>query len=746
MLHILSAPPGAGKSFLTRGLPSGVVVSSDAIREQVLGGYTDADGIRRLYPQADAKVFAIMEMMVAARVEQGLPTVVDATNLTDADRKPWVDIATRYGVGVEVLILDVTLNQTLAGNASRPAIVPEKVVRQMWSKFATTSVYPYRLVGRGERLNILSPRELPFQGVNVDVVGDVHGMRGMLEDVVAKAGWQVTNGVLTHPEGRHLVLLGDYVDRGPDSIGVLRLLKRSVEAGTTTCLMGNHEDKLLALWRALKAAPVQEWTSWANAQTGMDLLRLPREEADGLMQFVARMPTYLVHPAAGVVFAHADIPYFSPLVPRGMLLRGTSKRDAPVDTDAEYEAVYQELSREQLAAFTLIRGHIRGTSEQEHVFSLENHAFAVGGTLNLLRLDAWLEDIQAGGSPREAYARVVLSVTNEGYQFSAGAGPAFVNKMTALANKKLVSVDYHGEHPLRLFKYSRKCFWENAWADDAALHEARGVVVDLAGNIVVNPFSKVFNYGENGAGKNLAMDTPVVLPTKLNGFLGNVVKHPFEPNQLLVTTQGSFGADRVGGLGEKQDYTLFVREFLTPEVRGRVLKYLSRNNVTLMFEVLHPSDPHIVRYDPENYGLHLIGVRPNQFGAAPLTEHLVDTVAREIGLRRPSWVRVTFGEALRLVKDCQHEGFMVRADTEQQEFLLKLKSPYYLVVKFLGRLSEGKVNHLFSRPENFKRQVDEEIYPVVDAVVGTWTKDEFLSLPLPTRVTRVRELVDQTLM
>ena len=47
-----------------------------------------------------------------------------------------------------------------------------------------------------------------------------------------------------HPEGRTAVFVGDLVDRGPDSPGVLRLVMGMVAAGTAICVPGNHEQKL----------------------------------------------------------------------------------------------------------------------------------------------------------------------------------------------------------------------------------------------------------------------------------------------------------------------------------------------------------------------------------------------------------------------------------------------------------------------------------------------------------------------
>jgi hypothetical protein len=51
-----------------------------------------------------------------------------------------------------------------------------------------------------------------------------------------------------------LVLLGDLVDRGPDSPGALRLALSLVESGRARLLRSNHDDKL---YRWLRGRPVQ---------------------------------------------------------------------------------------------------------------------------------------------------------------------------------------------------------------------------------------------------------------------------------------------------------------------------------------------------------------------------------------------------------------------------------------------------------------------------------------------------------
>lgn len=75
-------------------------------------------------------------------------------------------------------------------------------------------------------------------------VGDIHGHLEALEDLLSRA-------LPLLGADDHLVFLGDYVDRGPDSRGVIeRLLRARVEAPCPVVfLLGNHEEWLLATRR-----------------------------------------------------------------------------------------------------------------------------------------------------------------------------------------------------------------------------------------------------------------------------------------------------------------------------------------------------------------------------------------------------------------------------------------------------------------------------------------------------------------
>ena len=91
-----------------------------------------------------------------------------------------------------------------------------------------------------------------------DIVGDVHGC---LDELIAltrvlgyeaersEEGWKVR-----HPGGRRLVFVGDLVDRGPDSPGVVRFARDVLQQNMGFCVAGNHDAKLS---RALKGRDVK---------------------------------------------------------------------------------------------------------------------------------------------------------------------------------------------------------------------------------------------------------------------------------------------------------------------------------------------------------------------------------------------------------------------------------------------------------------------------------------------------------
>jgi serine/threonine protein phosphatase 1 len=73
-------------------------------------------------------------------------------------------------------------------------------------------------------------------------IGDVHGCFTKLDNLMHRCA------EFAGSRPHRFVLLGDYIDRGPESRAVIRRLRRLTEQqpGDVVCLMGNHEDMLMS--------------------------------------------------------------------------------------------------------------------------------------------------------------------------------------------------------------------------------------------------------------------------------------------------------------------------------------------------------------------------------------------------------------------------------------------------------------------------------------------------------------------
>ena len=73
-------------------------------------------------------------------------------------------------------------------------------------------------------------------GLVLYAIGDIHGERQALEELVK---------ALPLRDDDRLIFMGDYVDRGPDSRGVVDYLVELAKRRTCTFLIGNHESMFL---------------------------------------------------------------------------------------------------------------------------------------------------------------------------------------------------------------------------------------------------------------------------------------------------------------------------------------------------------------------------------------------------------------------------------------------------------------------------------------------------------------------
>ncbi|ADI06339.1 putative serine/threonine protein phosphatase [Streptomyces bingchenggensis BCW-1] len=319
-LVVLIGTTGSGKSTFARRhfLPT-QIVSSDVCR----GLVADDENDQSATPDA----FDLLHYIAGKRLAAGRLTVVDATNVQPQARRSLIELAREHDVLPVAIVLDVPESVCVRRNAERPDRVdlPAHVIprqrRELRRSLKSLEREGFRKVHilRGEeeaetagivterRYNDLRHLTGPF-----DIIGDIHGCRSELETLLGRLGYALDRDPLgrpvdaTHPEGRTAVFVGDLVDRGPDSPGVLRLVMGMVASGAALCVPGNHENKL---GRYLKGRNVQH--THGLAQT---IEQLEKEDAtdpafrDQVRDFIASLISHYVLDGGALVVCHAGLP------------------------------------------------------------------------------------------------------------------------------------------------------------------------------------------------------------------------------------------------------------------------------------------------------------------------------------------------------------------------------------------------------------------------------------------------------
>ena len=309
-LVVLIGVSGCGKStFAARHFRTFEVLSSDFCRGLVANDENDQS--------ASGHAFDVLHYIAAKRLERGLLTVVDATNVQPEARKPLVELARRYHVLPVAIVLDLPVRICEERNRARPdRDFGQHVIRHQHSQLRRS----LRSLQREGFRHVHVLQSAPaIEAVTIerqplwnnrksdhgpfDIIGDVHGCCDELEELLVMLGYgSDAEGTWRHPAGRKAVFLGDLVDRGPRVPDVLRLVMRMVEAGTALALPGNHDVKLM---RKLRGRDVQ--ISHGLAESLAQLETEPPEFRRAVADFIDDLVSHYLLDDGKLVVSHAGM-------------------------------------------------------------------------------------------------------------------------------------------------------------------------------------------------------------------------------------------------------------------------------------------------------------------------------------------------------------------------------------------------------------------------------------------------------
>jgi protein phosphatase len=306
-LVVLVGATGSGKStFARRHFKPTEVVSSDFCRGLVSDDENDQSATR------DA--FDVLHYIAGKRLAAGRRTVVDATSVQQDARRQLIDLARAHDVLPIAIVLDVPEEVCAARNAARTdrADLPRRVIQRHIRELRRSlrhleregfrKVHVLRGVEEIDRATVVTEKrfnDLTHLTGPFDIIGDVHGCSTELEALLGKLGY--VDGV--HPEGRTAVFVGDLVDRGPDTPGVLRRVMEMVRSGHALCVPGNHENKY---GRYLKGRKVQP--THGLAETIAQMEGESEEFRQEVRAFIDGLVSHYVLDGGRLVVCHAGLP------------------------------------------------------------------------------------------------------------------------------------------------------------------------------------------------------------------------------------------------------------------------------------------------------------------------------------------------------------------------------------------------------------------------------------------------------
>ncbi len=314
-LVVLVGASGSGKTtFAREKFGESEVISSDNYR--VAG----ANNSNALSSPRDS--FEVLCLTAGRMLDAGKLVVIDSTNVQPASRRALIDLARAHDVLPIAIVLDLPEETCLERTRNRDeGDLGASAIRQQRDQLKRSFPVPGRQgfhavhvlsTEREMSETLVVRRPMPsdctsFHGP-FDAIGDVHGCLAELEQLLGELGYEIVRDAegravdAVHPQLRQVIFLGDLVDRGPDSHGVLRLAMGMNRNGHALAVPGNHEHKLV---RALDGQSAK--IGHGLAKTIDQLSRESEEFRREVRDWCDGLAPHLVLDDGKLVVAHAGL-------------------------------------------------------------------------------------------------------------------------------------------------------------------------------------------------------------------------------------------------------------------------------------------------------------------------------------------------------------------------------------------------------------------------------------------------------
>jgi len=699
-LFLLRGAPGAGKStWIRENNLAQYTISPDELRVLFQTPELDVDGDLGISQKNDNFVWGTVYKLLERRMRRGELCIVDATHYKRELFTKYKDMAARWRYRVYIVdFTDTPLETLKARNRSRSAykVVPDSVIEKMYEVFKAEELMKqvsnrFKVISRSEALEILNDKNLMVDWSDksrIVVFGDIHGCMEPVEKYFAEHPFD--------PDTQY-VFVGDYLDRGIQNDKVVDFLLYLKKKPNVLLLTGNHER-----WLA----------QYANNE---EFFNPSGDEKATLKKYMSKAEyTYLKleHPHSPV-FDTETVPQLAGF--KKSVLRDLTNKFAQLAYFKYGDRVYTithggipckpsvKLASEEYTKGVGDYGQIEAVYESWIRNTPENY-IQLNGHRNINRLPANYKDrcynlctaVERGASLRvatitpegvsvEEFANTVFRVVEPVVQTTPPTEAHTVPELVAALNASEDIRKAPQPNGIVSYNYGNKIFYTGNWNSFSV--KARGLFL-RGEEVVARGYAKFFNLGEvpqtqwKSLEKNLQF--PVTAYRKENGFLG-LMSWDRQQRELIIASKGSMTGDFAG-------YFRAIWDTVSQNTREQIIAYLQEHNVTLVYEVIDPTnDPHIIEYDKAHLVL-LEAVENTIEEFRPLEYSELARLAAQWGIQVKAKV-AEFTSAAELgefiheqdTETNRIEGFVFR---DSANFQFKLKTKFYRKWKYIRALKD----------------------------------------------------------
>lgn len=686
-LLIMRGIPASGKSSLIKS--SGLArecLSADTLRDMYSSIAQKTDGYYGRTNKHDPLVFDTLYKMLENRMRLGCTTIIDATHCSSEKTakqqfSTYKALAKRYGYRLWYLDVDTPVKNALIRNRVRGIDkVPEHVIQKMHNVFINMKM-PKEFTAVKDidefwymdmPVNEYLKTDLSKQYKRVIVVGDIHSCATVLKELLRDFN-----------EDTLYVFTGDYFDRGIEHINALNTMLWLSKKKNVVLLQGNHEIHWIDYahdqpredigYKRFESITLKQWKEkWKDEKQLKKELRVLYRKLLPVYFFRFGHDKYCVN--------HGGVTDFVPTMMANEFING-------VGTYSDDIGNLWNCSNEIIQ----IHGHRKATTNDYNI-CLESEV-EFGGHLSFVVIDEngryvkqlknWIYDVD-------------FRLHN--YQFLKEIGAHVVKtqdeRINAMANSKDIQVK-KCEPDLLSLNFTKKVFHKALWNNLTV--KARGLFVDKdTGVVKARSYNKFFNLGErdNIDYELASMEYPVRVCKKHNGFLG-IVSWNSDNQRLIFASKSTTSSAHAMWL--RYNWNL-----ISQKTRNSIVDILKNNSCSAVFEVVHPSDEHIIDYNGR-YVLYLLDFIENTLDIdgkcvdLKFSEYNKSLVEYDVHrhMEIVSSINVDSCYELKsLLLDVNKEHTEGVVITDQQGQMYKYKAKYYLKWKrlrtLLGLYLDGK--------------------------------------------------------